>query len=382
MSPTTRALILGITAILIGLPLLGWASFLLHVVPDGHADFRANYTAGYLLRTGQPLYDYALEVGVQNQKVSHEEVALPFIHPAYEALLYVPLSFLTYLQAYWVWFAVNLIILVSVYRLLRPELGALSVVAIWLPVGAFAAFMPIGAAVVQGQDALLLLLLLALAFAYFRSSEHLFVAGMFLGLAVFRFHIVLPIIVCFLFWKRWKVVIGFLVTASSAAALSVAVAGFWPYVSRMLVMGMQPDAAYYPPVSSMPNLRGLIESLGAGRWTILIASLAILGVTVLAGSRCQLQQQLSLGVTAATLVGYHGLVHDLSILFIPFALLIGSKRQGSLIIAGICFLVPSLLMFTPTHFYLTTFALLALLFFLATPEHQWSAQSQVELSPH
>src|SRR5689334_18531354 len=107
MSPTTRALILGITAILIGLPLLGWPSFLLYVVPDGHADFRANYTAGYLLRTGQPLYDYALEVGVQNQKVSHEEVALPFIHPAYEALLYVPLSFLTYLQAYWVWFAVN-----------------------------------------------------------------------------------------------------------------------------------------------------------------------------------------------------------------------------------------------------------------------------------
>jgi hypothetical protein len=380
MSPVTRAAILGITAILIGLPLLGWASFLLHVVPDGHADFRANYTAGYLLRTGQPLYEYSLEVGVQNRNVSHEEVALPFIHPAYEALLYVPLSFLTYLQAYCVWFAVNVIILASVYRLLRPELGALSVVAIWLPVAAFAAFMPVGAAVVQGQDALLLLLLLALAFAYFRSSEHLFLAGMSLGLAAFRFHIVVPIIICFLFWRRWKVVTGFLVTASSAAALSVAIAGFWPYVSRMLVMSMQPDAAYYPPVSSMPNLRGLIESLGAGRWTILIASLGILGVAVRAGRRCDLQQQLSLAVTAAALVGYHGLVHDLSILFVPFALLIGRKQQVSLIITGVCFLVPSLLMFAPAYFYVTTFALLALFFFLATP--QWSAQPQAELSSH
>src|SRR5262249_16306135 len=121
MTATTRALILGLTAILIGFPLPTWLFFFTHLAPDGHTDFRANYAAGYILRTGRPLYDYSVETEVQTLKVS--EVAAPFIHPAYEAILYVPFSFLTYLQAYWAWFGVNLMLLLWVYRLLRPELS-------------------------------------------------------------------------------------------------------------------------------------------------------------------------------------------------------------------------------------------------------------------
>src|SRR5262249_33554574 len=173
MTGTTRAITLGVIAILIGLPIMSWATFLLHVVPDGHADFRANYTAGYMVRTGQPLYNYELEMDVQGRKVSPETVAAPFIHSAYEALVYVPVSFFSYLQAYWLWFAVNLIVLIYVYRLLRPQLTPLSAVASWVPAATFAAFMPVGAALVQGQDSLLLLLLLAVTFALLAYSEHL-----------------------------------------------------------------------------------------------------------------------------------------------------------------------------------------------------------------
>ena len=66
MTPATRAAILGLTAILIGLPLPGWGFFFLHVIPDGHTDFRAYHTAGYLLRTGMPLYDYRVELEAQH----------------------------------------------------------------------------------------------------------------------------------------------------------------------------------------------------------------------------------------------------------------------------------------------------------------------------
>src|SRR5437588_1990266 len=148
MTPQTRGLVLGLTAILIGLPLMGWTFFLTHMVPDGHTDFRANYTAGYMLRTNKPLYDYAAELEAQNRVVSREAVALPFIHPAYEALIYAPLSFLSYLEAFWLWFVVNLGFLVSIYYLLRPELNALSIVASWVPVAILAAYIPFGAALV------------------------------------------------------------------------------------------------------------------------------------------------------------------------------------------------------------------------------------------
>src|SRR5262245_57155400 len=245
-TPTTRAVILGLTAVLIGLPITGWTFLLTH---NSLADFRAYYSAGYMLRTGQPLYDYDLQMEVQNLNVSAEAVANPFLHPAYEALFYVPFSFFSYLQAYWAWAALNLLIVVCVYRLLRSALSALSPVAPWLPPATLAAFLPIGAAIVQGQDTLLVLLLLSLAFVWFRSSEHLLIAGLLFGLAVFRFQIMVPIILCFVCWGRWRVVLGFSLTAASATALSIALAGFWPYVNTLLRLSLRPEFVYLGPVS-------------------------------------------------------------------------------------------------------------------------------------
>ncbi len=363
MTAATRAVILGLAAILIGLPITGWTFLFTH---NSLADFRAYYSAGYLLRTGQPLYDYGLQMEVQNREVSTEGVANPFLHPAYEALLYVPFSFFTYLQAYWAWVVVNLLILMLVYRLLRPELSALSPVAAWLPPATFAAFLPIGATIVQGQDTLLVLLLLSLAFVWFRSSEHLFVAGLFFGLAVFRFQILVPIILCFLLWRRWKLVLGFSITAAGAAALSVVLAGFWPYVNTLLRLSLRPELAYLGPVSRMPTLRGLIHSVGGSNSMVLLASLAMLGIGIFAGFGCDLRQQLSLAVTTAALVAYHGFVYDLSTLFVPLSLLISRREQSALVITGICFFAPVLVAFVPEHSYLAVIASLAVFIFLVS----------------
>jgi hypothetical protein len=378
MNATTRAVILGLTAILIGLPLTGWAFLLTH---NTLTDFRAYYIAGYMLRTAQPLYDSALEMEVQNRNVSAEAIAVPFLHPAYEALVFVPLSFFTYVNAYWVWFGVNLTILACVYRLLRPELLSLSLVAPWMAPAALAAFLPLGAAIVQGQDTLVVLLFLALAFARFRSSTGLFVAGMLLGLAVFRFQIMIPIIVCFLLWRRWKIVLGFSVTALAAALLSLAVAGFRPYVNVIFSLSLKPELAYLGPVYRMPNLRGLIHSLGGSESMILLASLAILAVTVMAGRGRELQQQLACAVAAAALIGYHAFVYDLSILLIPLALLIGNRQNSSLVITGICFLTPTLFMFAPDHLYLAAVVVLALFTCLVVTLRHWRTHPRFACGP-
>ena len=363
MNPVTRALILGFTALLIGFPLVSWAVFLSQMVPDGRSDFRAYYSAGYMLRTGLPLYDYSREIEVQNRKISRQAVALPFIHPAFEALLYLPLSFLTYLQAYWVWFGVNVTALICAYRLLRRELQALFSVAPWLPAATVFAFLPIGAAIVQGQDSILVLLLFAGAFSYFRRSEHLFAAGMLLGLAVFRFQIVVPIVFCFLLWRRFKVVIGFSITATAAAALSVAIAGIRPYVHTLLGFRADSGLSELVPVSLMPNLRGLVHSLGGSDLIVIVASFAVLGVTVYGAAGRDLQHQFTIAVVAATLVSYHGLVHDLSVLFIPLTLLIGTRRNLCLVFAGIGFFAPTLVFLGADSFYLATIPVLALFIF-------------------
>jgi alpha-1,2-mannosyltransferase len=365
MVPQMRGLVLGLTAILIGLPLLGWTFFLTHMVPDGHTDFRVTYTAGYMLRTGQPLYDYAAELKAQNQVVSREEIALPFLHPAYEALIYVPLSFLTYHRAYWLWFATNIVILTLIYYLLRPELKPLSDGAFWLPIASLAAYLPFGAALVQGQDSLLIVFLFSAALVLLRSDDHLLLAGMCLGLASFRFQIVVPMIACFLLWRRWKLVAGFLATALPLAIMSVFLAGFWPYVNAVLGFTGHKTVALQQLASHMPNLRGLIHSAGGGNWLTVALSFLVLASAALAAHGRSLQLQMALAVTVGSLVSYYGLVHDLSVLFVPCAYLFGQKTGSALATAAVVFFSPTLLIFAPDHFYLAAVGGVALFAYLA-----------------
>lgn len=364
MKPEIRGLVIGLAAALVGLPLMGWAYFLSHMVPDGHTDFRPSYAAGYMLRMGMPLYDPAAQLEAQNRVVSQEEITLPFNHPAYEALVYVPLSFLSYLHAYCVWFALNLLILGLIYYVLRAELAPLATVAPWLPILSLAAFLPFGAALMQGQDSLLVVLLFSLVFVLLQDDTHLVLAGVLLGLAVFRFQLLVPTIACFLLWRRWKIIAGFLTTALPAAFVSIVIAGFWPYFRMLMRYSGKGTIELQRLVLRMPNLRGLIQSAGGGTWLIIIASLLLLTVAVLTGRGRGLQDQFSLAITVTSLVSYYGFVHDLSVLFIPCTLLLRSGNVRALSIVGIVFFAPTLLIFAPNHFYLAAFGVLALFAYL------------------
>src|SRR5262249_14491886 len=100
-------------------------------------------------------------------------------------------------------------------------------------------------------------------------------------------------------------------------------------------------------------------------WMVLIASLAVLAVAVLAGARSKLHQQFSVAVSAAALVSYHGFAYDLSMLFIPLALLISKKQRAALVITATCFVTPNLVAFVPDYSYLGVLAVLLLFIYLA-----------------
>ncbi|HEV2728767.1 MAG TPA: hypothetical protein VGV15_01945 [Terriglobales bacterium] len=57
-----RALALALPAMLFGLQIPAWFGFV-HIIADGHGDFRQLYAAGYIARTGfaRELYDYAAQ---------------------------------------------------------------------------------------------------------------------------------------------------------------------------------------------------------------------------------------------------------------------------------------------------------------------------------
>src|SRR5216684_1214480 len=209
-----KALAMALPATMFGWQIAGWI-FFLPAAMQGRADFRQVYTAGYMLRTGhsQELYDNAAQKRFQDAMVSREEVALPFIRPAYQALLFTPFSLISYRTAYFSFLAVNLAMFIS--------------------------FIPTGVALMQGQDSILLLLLFsATLLSLERDSE--FVAGVLSGVALFKFQIAIPVAILFFCWKRWRFFGGFCVTGAALALLSVWIMGLAQAMTHLrLILSMQ-----------------------------------------------------------------------------------------------------------------------------------------------
>src|SRR5208282_1354266 len=98
----------------------------------GYPDFTIYYTAGSMVREGMghTLYNDAAQFRVQQAfapQVATRLGALPFNHPPFEAVLFVPLSYFSYRVAYLLWTLVNLAMLAALPILLRAHVPLLSV---------------------------------------------------------------------------------------------------------------------------------------------------------------------------------------------------------------------------------------------------------------
>jgi hypothetical protein len=392
-----RALALGIPAILLGLQLSGWL-FFIPVITHGHFDFRHLYTAGYMVRTGHAheLYDYAAEKAFEDSLISPEAIALPFNHLAYEALLFVPLSLVNFRVAYFLTLALNLAVLALSYRLLRPHIQNLELAWRWLPAAMFWTFLPNAVALMQGQDSLILLIIFTAVFVALDSKREL-AAGLFLGLALFKFQIVLPIAFLFLLWRCWRVLMGFGLSAAVTGSVSLGLVGISQarvYAQSLFAMGVglaskADQFRYGITPDAMPNLRGLIYGLFAGRLpgfyvqaiTVLLSVAALL-IAAKAGVRETGTRKLVLAITAGALVSYHFLIHDMSIQLIPICTVLSSfiteeasGGAGRLLVraSALLFVAPICMSFAPRQFYLVC---LALLLFLVAICFRWQGKAE------
>src|SRR6266705_337050 len=383
-----KGLVLGLSAYLIGIHLWTWV-LTVSVFLGGRSDFRQLYTAGYMVRTGHSheLYEYNAQRHFQNQLVSPGDIALPFNHLAYEALLFVPFSLLSYRTAYFTLLGLNLTVLAITFKFLRPWMKNLAVIYRWLPPVMFLAFLPVAAALLQGQDSILLLTLLAASLVSLHSGREL-AAGVLVGLGLFKFQLVIPIALLFLVWRRWRFSAGFALSSIAAGSLSLWLVGFSQiqvYIRSLHSMSIALNSAvdqyrYAIVPSSMPNLRGLMFGLGHDQlspsWlqaiTIVSSALVLLLVAIRTPRRWPSLDALLVAITTSTVVSYHLLIHDLSILLLPLAVTLNRfinanasrRRDGRLILltSVLMFVAPAGISFMPHHFYLASLPLLAFLY--------------------
>jgi len=324
------------------LAVLGIHAFLLWNVRGrvrkGDPDFTVYYTAARILREGRApaLYDASTQQAVQWEFATDTDIRrgpLPYIHPPFEALIFLPLSYVDYTHAFWFWNLVNLLLLFVIAQLLRRSLPSLQAVPLWLWIAFMLSFFPVFANFLQGQDAILLLLVFVLVFRALDRGA-LFLAGCWLGVGVFKYHFAIPLLLILAVWMGWRLVSGFAATSSVLALLSLAIVGWrgalrYPgYAWRVVSLPGHGQT----PVGLMSNLLGLVAGWAwppdidlALHLVVAVASLALF-IAVAAMRRLARDRQLfrvgfGCAVITALLVGYNTNMHDLSLLVLPLVLL-------------------------------------------------------------
>lgn len=363
-------LILGFLPLILVLQVAIWSVFLPKGGLRGIADFRQLYTGGYMLRTGhaKELCNYDAQKRFEEALVPiNVDFMLPINHLPFEELLFVPLSLFSYRTAYWMFLALNGTLLAVCIRLLRSNVTVLSDRWKWFPALLLAAFYPISRAAVQGQDSIILLTLLAGALWSVDHDRDL-TAGLLVGMGVFKFQVVIPIALLFLLWRRWRFCAGFAVSGGAAALMSLWLVGFHgarQYTDTLLGMSVRlssrADMLHYGTIpTAMFNLRGLASALLGGtlsRFSVLFVifacSVAVLVVTA------RQRPSLPLAIIASSLVSYHFLCHDASILIIPLSAALCSRSVWNGAAAALLLIIP-IAAVIPQYGYLAVIPLLAL----------------------
>jgi len=303
----------------------------------GYPDFTIFYTGGIILRDhlGAQLYDEQTQYRLQQEfapDVIIRHGPLPYIHPPFEALLFVPFTWLSYPAAFLVWDCISVLLLIATMWVLRPHIPSLNAISapawtfIWL------AFFPVFFGLLQGQDIFVLLLLFGLAFVALKQKRDL-AAGCLLSLGLFRFHLVVAFVFILLLQKRYKAIVGFVGSALLLALLSVGIVGWrqavqYPAHVWRLEQSMERRGTIVP--IRMANVRGLLDSAPLPHTSKLASDVVIAAVSlalIVWGSRrwkgsssAEFDLGFSLCVVVTVLVGYHTLPYELSLLLLPLTL--------------------------------------------------------------
>jgi len=309
---------------------IGNISLFVQVLPklkNGYQDFTIFYTGARLLSEGRAdgLYNLRTQYEMQQTftNVPIRKGPLPFNHPPFEALFFVPFTMLSYWPAYLLWTGLNIIMLAIILMLLRKYFSQLTRFSPLMMGTAGVGFFPIAIGVMQGQDMVSFLLLFVLTIICLDRRKD-WAAGVFLGMGLFRPQLVLPVLVL-LAVRRWRILLGFVPVAVLLAGISVAIMGWnGPLEYARFASHLDQTRAVAFGPTAVPNLRGIFASLldpiGLRRLAafLIFVSSAVVFVIALRRTREAHDSIVFLACLAAAtaiLVSFHSLVYDFTLLF-------------------------------------------------------------------
>jgi len=278
---------------------------------------------------------------VERQQLNRENFLIDN-HPPFEALLFAALASLSFVKAYILWGAINVLFWFSSQYLLwcRTPISRHSHLCFLLSF----LFFPFWFALIIGHTTLLLLFLFTLTFVCLQGGQD-FKAGVFLGLGLLKFPIVLPFaLICFL-KSKWKLMAGFTVTACLLGVVSVIAVGptgVRSYANLLIDIINNPNKPAYISMRAwkqMPTLRGFLNAVLTGRLVplqigVLVAVSASLILFMAwrwrqldrhAGGR-SLALMFAAALTVSVVTAPHLYIYDLTLMLLAMLLVIGSSQ--------------------------------------------------------
>ncbi len=289
------------------------------------SDFPDFYVAAEMVRHGHghEIYNFAVQQDSQSKYAGR--IGTYYVHPPFEILLFWPLAFLPLREAYLAWCLVNAALLIAL-----AEWTSAIIAGRWnwqIVLGVFFLFPPILLNLLQGQDSILLMFVIAAAWTLLHRKHDAY-GGVLLACGLFKFHFILPIAAVGAVIRGRRFLKGFVGAASVFLLISAWISGwswFVRYPRFLWELSSRPLGGVHP--RQMANLRGLASLWWNRSLPILIvASLLLFGILLWSAVRSlkgnnDETQFLILGnaVTAALLLGYHTSPHDLVLLLLPMA---------------------------------------------------------------
>lgn len=292
------------------------------------SDFPEFYAAATIVLQGQGHQLYNPPVQEDFQQRCCSRVGTYFNHPAYEALIYAPLAMFSPERAYFLWCCFNGILLILFAILIQRS----ALTNLYWPLLALLplAFPPLLLNFFQGQDSLLLLVLVTASILALRGG-HQAISGILLACGLFKFHLVLPLLLLFLCLRKLRALLSFALTTVVLFVSCIAICGvnFLPsYIGFLREISQQSIAGLHP--AQMANLRGLVIISGIPP-SISLAVIALLSVAIVVTlswicvrtnrpTTGQLDLVFTCFCLATLLASYHLSPHDLTLLLFPLAL--------------------------------------------------------------
>lgn len=328
-------------------------------IARGDPDFTAFYAAATLVRSGHAvdIYNPSEQFSAQTRFTDDSDLRrgpLRYIHPPFEALLFVPFTFFPYRAAFILWDLANVGMLVAIAVSLRATLLPGSGIHIWDLLLGLLAFFPIFANFFQGQDAILLLLVVTLAFRAMKLRAD-FSAGCWMALGLFRFQLVIPLVLVLALWGRRRIALGFISVTALLVLVSAVMVG-WENLMRYpgyLWLWASVPGSGRTPRSLLPSLLGLITGwprLDHIHWLVAIVLIVSAWlVIVVAGMKNRAQEPrffdfcFACAILASVLVGYNTSTYDLALLVLPLAVMLREGLTGLVRVRLLLPIVPLLI---------------------------------------